>query len=75
MKVTIEDTNESTDNRQKSSAECENDNTELDKVLQLVVKCLLAHGYTREDIRDYFLHMGDEYRAAYEQEQKASEEQ
>ena len=71
MKITIEDTNAETDDKQKGVAECEKDSVSLDKALHMVTKSLMAYGYRDQEVRDWFVGLAEVCRKEAEQ---ASEE-
>ena len=70
MKITIEDTNAETDDKQKGVAECEKDSVSLDKALHMVTKSLMAYGYREQDVRQWFIGLA----RMYDEDDQAGEE-
>ena len=50
MRVTVEETQDGTENKRKAVVECEEDNTPLAETLDMISRGLLAFGYTEEAI-------------------------
>ena len=54
MRIIIEDTNQETENKQRGIIECEQDGIEVDNIMSLVIRTLLAYGYDRAVIAEWF---------------------
>ena len=52
MRVIVEETNKETENKRRTSVECELDSASLDVTLDMIFRGLVAYGYTPADIRD-----------------------
>ena len=50
MRVTVEETQDGTENKRKAVVECEEDNTPLAETLDMIFRGLLAFGYTEDAI-------------------------
>ena len=62
MRIVIEDTNPSNDNKQKGITESEKDSESIDQTLHLVVKALMAYGYRSDDIKTWFVQLANKYK-------------
>ena len=54
MRLTIEDTNADTENKQKGVIECEKDGIDVDNIMSMVVRAMLAYGYDRPLVAEWF---------------------
>ena len=57
MRVVVEETNSATENKRKTTVECEKDDATLDVTLDMIFRGLIAYGYTPEDIRETITQM------------------
>ena len=52
MRITVEQSAEQTENKRRTVVECESDEVNLDETLDMILRGLLAYGYTPGDIGD-----------------------
>ena len=55
MKITIEETDQEVN--QKASLECSTDKVPIDQTMDMMIKAVLASGYQREAVAEYFTRM------------------
>lgn len=50
MRVTVEETEEATENKRRCVVECELDRVNITETLDMIMRGLLSYGYTPQDI-------------------------
>ena len=50
MRVTVEETDKGTENKRSTTVECESDKVNVQETLDMILRGLLAYGYSMKDI-------------------------
>tara|TARA_R110002020_G_scaffold169683_9_gene359012 strand:- start:651 stop:878 length:228 start_codon:yes stop_codon:yes gene_type:complete len=50
MRVTVEETDKDTENKRTTTVECESDKVNVQETLDMILRGLLAYGYSMKDI-------------------------